>query len=138
MKIELEVTKKTNADIFNAKSYPSDGLYLVDDGVVHHLVSVDNGMIVSMALPNKDIIKQYASERANKVKEDFDRSNQHMLQDIHKKIAGTFAGIEQLLGKADKGMTATETQGQAIDLKDLVNLVAVSQNADLVKGMNNG
>jgi len=129
--LKFEVLDIEPINVGNATYYPSkNGIYLVNDGIMHMLVSVVNGFVTTLVLPNKQILDEYASQ----AKSDAAKCERDVLADLE----GKFKVFEQVLGESLKGVAeaitgiANTKTGSDIDLAGLTKLIAVAQKPDLI------
>lgn len=103
-------------DLYDVTKYDGDGLYLVDDGFMYYLVSVQNQATAYIAIPRENIVK-------------------------HKQMIGE-GGIDLLqrqlaeLNKAIKDLSEVKTiqsNSNDINISDLTKLIAVAQKPELIK-----
>lgn len=127
--VKKELKLKTG-ETYDITKYPSDGLFLVDDGTVYLLAIVENGAVMTIPVPREYIVKH---------KQQIGESGIDLLQ---KQLAELNKGIIDLRSELDDGlteafdeMTRTLSQnsgGSDYDLSDLTKLIAVAQKPELI------
>lgn len=71
MKVELEIIELDSVKkALDRDSYEKDGIYIVNDGIGFLLVVVQADFFNSIALPNKEILGAYKSEKYAKAQRD--------------------------------------------------------------------
>lgn len=70
MTICLEIIEIDVQQVHKRESYKEDGLYLVNDGIAWLIVSVVGTSVCTMAIANKNIIKQYENLGRSKAARD--------------------------------------------------------------------
>lgn len=71
MRVELEIIELNNIKkALDRESYEKEGIYIVNDGLGFLLVSVQESFVSSIAIPNKDILEAYKSEKYAKAQRD--------------------------------------------------------------------
>ena len=112
MTIELEIKELKIDKVHNKESYPKEGLYLVNDGIVWLLVSATNDNIYTMPLHNKDIVKQLEFNSKNRCMED---------------IKGTiYSKLDYLIGlleRQDSKPIAIHNSSEPIDIDKITELI---------------
>lgn len=131
--LKFREIKLAPGDLYDVSKYTNgDGLYIVNDGIAHLLVSVVNSVIVSIPLPNRQILDEYARQ----AKSDAAQCERDILADLERKIKH----FETMLSESLKGVaeaiatTASKKPETTLDLAGLTKMIAVAQKPDLVKG----
>lgn len=124
MKIELELKELSLKDVHNREAYEEAGLHLVNDGIAWLLVNVDDSVIHTLHLQNKDIIKQYENLGKNKA-----------TIDIHGSIENRLEYIIDLLERQEVKPLAVQSINTEIDIDKITKLVQ-SINAPFMNVVN--
>jgi hypothetical protein len=101
------------SSVFDATAYPSDGIFLVDDGMSYQLAIVSAGAVTTLFIPREAIVKEY------------EKTDETVIEKELKEIKN--------LLKVKKQEKPQHISGD-IDFAGITKLVAVAQNPDLIKG----
>ena len=124
MKIELELKELVLKDAYNKDNYKEAGLHLVNDGIAWLLVNVEDNMVHTMPIPNKDIIKQY----------EFNAETRCM-EDIKGILENKLNYIIDLLERQDDIPLAVQPINTEVDIDKITKLVQ-SINAPFINTFN--
>ena len=117
IQIKLEEREIETSKLFDVTQYNGEGLYIVNDGITWSLVSVENGLVNTIPLKNKDILKQYREQATAECQKDLATS-----------IEGKLNHIISLLSENN------EPQNKSLsDIESITKLVAVAQKPELIK-----
>ena len=132
MKITLDITEMSVTNVYNLNSYEKEGLYLVNDGITYMLVYYDGEVVATLGLPNKLVLDEYIREelkQAQVAEKDFHSILESKLERVNKGIDY----ITEMLHKPAETKEVIESNGNNFDLKELTNMLAISQKPDLLK-----
>lgn len=125
MILEFEEIKLLSTEVTDTTKYPSIGLFVVNDGVISSLVYNSGSYIATLPIPNNKIPEEYKGEEdysANLKRFEAILKDNTQLQEIK-------AQLDQLTTLLQK----PQTSNFDMNLKDLTKLVAVVQDAQLIK-----
>jgi len=131
--LQFKILMLPPEDTQDVSKYPTgDGLYIVNDGFGHHLISILDKCIRRIPLPNKEILEQYKKSAQDDVKQ----TQRDILIALENKIEHIGEVLDVSLTEITEVITTMsgKKQESVIDLGGLTKLVAVAQNPDLLKG----
>jgi hypothetical protein len=116
--LHLEEIKVKPDEIYNPDSYEGDGIYIAITGTSNSIVTVIDGLVGSIPLPNEIIMDKYMQDKVEEVKEDLLGTINSKLDNLLK-----YVGTKEV-------NASTNT---SLDLDDITRLVAVAQKPELIK-----
>ena len=123
------LTIKLPADVFSDTSYPDgDGVYLVYDGIAYIISVVTCGTISTLSIPEGFV----PLEKRPKGKIILDRLDAIDAAIQSKSVDNKLEEIVKYLSALDTKTTQATT---GVSLTEITNLVAVSQDASLIKNI---
>ena len=117
MKLEFMELKLSSTNLFDITKYPGEGLFVVDDGAMWHLASVFGVSVMTMALPNADMLEWYTEKASYDIRQDVLKSVDHKLNSIMKALT-----------------EPQQSQGN-VNMKEITNLVIAAQKPEVLKDL---
>jgi len=133
MIIELkEIKLKKGDDLFKMETYPEPGMYVVDDGVMCHIVQVPEGKnagVMTMLVPVEDIKRHARIEADNESRESIESIFMVQAQSMEGIIRHAINDITTLLKERQDRSPYSDN----IDGNTLLKAIAIAQDSQLSK-----